>query len=95
MSWLVQTGETRRIVWREVAGEPVLAHRLKVTPLSCALSVRLPGGAFVWHRPVALLVEGDGETTRLPIRDPSRRVQVALALSGLALLIAVWIRTTQ
>jgi len=42
------------------------------------LIVRLPFGGFVWNRPVAVLVEREGQTERIAIHDVTRILQVGL-----------------
>ncbi|HEY3078830.1 MAG TPA: hypothetical protein VGM69_02875 [Chloroflexota bacterium] len=72
--------------WEVRVGEPVTVGRVRLVEQSGALVVRLPFGGFVWHRPVAVRVEGDGENRRVAIRDVTRVAQ--LALFGLAALVA-------
>ena len=60
------------------SGEPVTAGDVTVTPQSSAFTLRWPGGGFVWNRPVAVLVEGDGGTERIPIVDVTLLAQVLL-----------------
>ena len=74
--------------WEVHAGEPVTVGRVRLVEQSRALVVRLPFGGFVWHRPVAVRVEGDGETRRVAIRDVTRVAQLALFGLGLAALVA-------
>ncbi|MBN1889759.1 MAG: hypothetical protein JW850_17320 [Thermoflexales bacterium] len=69
------------------AGEPVAVGSVVVTPYSQALTVRWPGGAFVWNRPLALVVEHDGWVERVPILDLTRLMQ--LSLLGLSLVTAL------
>ncbi|HEV8632824.1 MAG TPA: hypothetical protein VG370_01085 [Chloroflexota bacterium] len=70
-----------------VAGEPVTLGQVRLVPQSRALVVRLPFGGFVWNRPVAVRVERGGETTRVPIHDVTRVVQ--LGLFGLSFVVLV------
>jgi len=79
-----------RVEWRAVAGTPVTAGGVTVTPWSRALTVRLPFGGFVWNRPTAVVVERAGRIERIPVRDVTRDAR--LGLIGLALLLAfLWI----
>jgi hypothetical protein len=78
----------REIVgWELGAAEPVTLGRVTLVGESRALFVRLPFGGFVWHRPVAVRVEGDGEARRIPIRDVTRAVQLVLFGLGFAVLV--------
>jgi len=52
--------------------EPYTSGAVTVTPVSQALSVNLPFFRWVWNRPVAVLVDRDGQTERLPIVDVTR-----------------------
>lgn len=65
-----------------VVGETIEVGGVRVTPEARAVVLRLPFGGWVWNRPVAVLVERDGETRRVPIHDP---VHIARAVTGLAL----------
>jgi hypothetical protein len=60
------------------AGEPTTTGDITVTPQCKALSIHWPRGGLVWNRPVAVLVERDGQTRRVPIVDVTRAVQLAL-----------------
>lgn len=60
------------------SGESVTAGGVTLTPQSRVLMLHLPVATFVWQRPVAVVVERDGRTTRLPIRDLIRLAQIAL-----------------
>lgn len=61
-----------------VDGEPISAAGIRVTPQARVLELRWPGGGLVWNRPVAVAVERDGQTTRMPIVDATRVAQMAL-----------------
>jgi hypothetical protein len=69
------------ISWRTQTAVPVRVNGRTITPQSQVLQIRLPFGGFVWHRPLAVLVEeGDGEpeaasgrTQTIPITDVTRR----------------------
>jgi hypothetical protein len=60
------------------SSDAVTAGDLTITPQSRVLTLRLSGGAFVWHRPVMVLVRQGGRSTVLPIRDITRLMQCAL-----------------
>jgi hypothetical protein len=59
------------------SGSPTTVGQTTLTPQSQVLTVRWPNGGWVWNRPVAVLVEQDGETERLPIVDVTRYAQLA------------------
>jgi hypothetical protein len=69
---------TRIFQSQSVSGSPVQVGDITVTPQSRALIVRLPFGGLVWRRPTAVLVERAGQTSRIPIVDVTRVVQLAL-----------------
>ena len=70
-------------------GEKITAGNLSLTPQSKALIIRLPFGGFVWNRPVAVLVEENGQTRRIPIVDATRMAQVGvLALALVSVIIS-------
>jgi hypothetical protein len=82
MSFQVQT----------VSGSPVTRGGVTVTPQSQVISLRSPFGGFVWHRPVAVLVEQGGQVRRIRIVDATRLLQVGIA--GLALTVAMILSRT-
>ena len=59
-------------------GEKITAGNLSLTPQSKALTIRLPFGGLVWNRPVAVLVEENGQTRRIPIVNATRLAQVGV-----------------
>jgi hypothetical protein len=66
-----------------------------ITPESQALTLRWPGGGFVWNRPVAVLVERAQETERVPVVDVTLLAQVAVMAAGLLSMLitaTLWIR---
>ena len=69
------------------SGDKVTVGNVSVTPQSQALIIRLPFGGFVLNRPVAALVERDGQTERIPIVDPTRMIQ--LGLIGFSVVVSV------
>jgi hypothetical protein len=74
------------IVRRWLAGEPLRAGDRTVVPLARGWQLRLPGGragAF-WLRPAGVAVRERGGRRFLPVRDPTRWLQLALLAAGLA-----------
>ena len=59
-------------------GSPITVDETTLTPQSQVLTVRWPNGGWVWNRPVAVLVEQDGQTERHPIVDVTRIAQISL-----------------
>ena len=78
--------EEERFTWRTRTGETLTRGEVAVTPQSRALVIRGRHGGWVWNRPVAVLVERDGQERRIPVLDVTRMVQ--LALYGLSLVFA-------
>ena len=76
-----------KVKWELVSGSPTTVGEVTVTPQSQALSVRWPNGGWVWNRPVAVQVERDGQSERLPILDVTRAAQ--LTLYGISLFLAL------
>jgi hypothetical protein len=68
----------RIVQWQTVSGSPVTAGDVRLTPQSQSLTLRWPHGGWVWNRPVAVLVEREGQTERIPIVDVTRAVQLGL-----------------
>ena len=73
--------------WETATGEPVTVGNTTVTPEAQALVVRWPRGGWVWNRPVAITVEADGETRRVPIVDVTRVAQGALWAASVAFVV--------
>jgi len=66
------------VQWQTILGEEVTIDDVTLTPQSQALTLRWPKGGFVWNRPVAVLVERDGQTERVPVVDVTRIAQLTL-----------------
>lgn len=73
------------VEWQNHAGETRTLGNASFTPLSQALVVRTPVGGLVWNRPVAILVERDGQEQRIPIVNVLLRARLAALGLGLAL----------
>ncbi|MEM7113826.1 MAG: hypothetical protein AAF614_15430 [Chloroflexota bacterium] len=61
-----------QIQWVEQVGTAVQVGDQIVTPQSQALHLETPFGGLVWQRPIAVLVERDGTTEKVPIIDKTR-----------------------
>ncbi len=66
------------IRFETTSAEPIVVGDTRITPQARAFSLRFPFGGFVWNRPTAVLVERDGVTQRIPIRDVTRIAQIVL-----------------
>jgi hypothetical protein len=66
------------IQYQTVSADPIVVGDTRVTPQTQTLTVRLPFGGLVWNRPVAVLVERDDGTQRIPIRNMTRVTQIVL-----------------
>ena len=75
------------VTYELVTGEPMTVDDATLTPETRVLSVRWPNGGWVWNRPVAVVVEQDGQTERIPIVDVTRVAQISLY--GFSLFIAL------
>src|SRR2546422_9037447 len=64
-------------------GNSVTAFNRQTTPVGRVVQVRLPGGSFIWHRPVEVEVRQGDKTYRLPIHDTTLRATSTIALIGL------------
>lgn len=74
---------SRSVQWQTRLGTPLVCDDFTVTPQSQALVVRGTNSGFVWNRPVALLVEREGVTERVPIIDVTRIAQIGIVVMGL------------
>jgi len=66
-------------------GKGITAGDITLTPQAQVLTLRWPGGGWVWNRPVAVLVERGGSVERVPIVDVTRLVQIGLYGLGFCL----------
>ncbi len=79
---------------KKSSGSPIQAGTLKVTPLSQALVIRVPGQAngLVWNRPVAVGVQAPGEEMQvLPVYDRTRLAQGLILGVGLLGSALIWL----
>lgn len=77
--------------WQAETGEPIVVGETTITPQARALTIRWPKGGYVWSRPVAILVDKDGETERVPILDVTRDAQWGLYGLAAAVVFLVWL----
>jgi hypothetical protein len=78
----------------ETRGNPVEIFNKQTTPIGRAVQLRLPGGSFTWHRPVAVEVRQGDTVQRLPIHDTTYLALSAIFLTGLAtVLVPLVLRT--
>jgi uncharacterized membrane protein len=77
--------------WQTLSGDEVTVGDITLTPQSQALTIRWPKGGLVWNRPVAVLVERDGQTERIPIVDVTRMAQLGLLGLGLVFSMVIFI----
>ena len=77
--------------WRNetLRGEPITtAGSQVVTPIARVTALDWPGGGLAWARPVAVEARDGTRVKRIPIRNLTRWVLVALALATGASLLA-------
>jgi hypothetical protein len=88
--------ESRSFVRLETAsGQRVQVGDIAVTPISQALTARLPFGGLVWNRPASVLIERSGQTEIIPIVDVTRLVQLGLLAFTLVISIVVWTESSR
>ena len=63
---------------RVVDGAPLMQGDMRITPQAHVLTLQTPFGGLVWNRPSAVVVERNGEVTRIPILDATRVIQATL-----------------
>ncbi len=79
----------KMVEWRTRAGAPVEVDGVRITPEAQALTVSLPFFHFVWNRPVAITVERQGQSERIPIVDVTRLALLAIGGSVAVFALAV------
>ncbi len=78
------------IEFRDSQGSPMIVGDRTITPIVKSVVARWPGGGSVWSRPAAILVEREGTTRHIPIRNLTGRIVWAMR-AGAITLIAAWI----
>jgi hypothetical protein len=82
--------KTRKRLFRwqmdEIRGQPVQNWGYECVPIGQVLQLKGPGVGLAWHRPRAVVVRQNGQSTRLPIPDVTRRLQISLAAATVLLL---------
>ena len=81
-------GNSRIFQFNTIQGNPIILGDRTITPQSQALKIRLGKWGIVWNRPVAVLVEQDGEIHRLPVVDITR--WIVWGISGIVLLFWIY-----
>jgi hypothetical protein len=75
---------------RTIAHPTVQTDGLRVVAQSRVMTVRLPIGGIVWHRPSAVVVEHGGRVERHPIVDVTRIAQFLVWACALIAWFAIW-----
>jgi hypothetical protein len=68
---------------KTVQGTAVQTPYHTLIPESQALIIKFPYGGFVWQRPMAVLVQQNSHTHRLPITDVTRLVTWSVLAASL------------
>jgi hypothetical protein len=79
------------IRWQTVSGPSWKLGGRNLTAESRALAIRLPFGGYVWNRAVAIVVEEEGKTTRVPIFDVTRMAVLVLSASSIVASALIWL----
>ncbi len=81
------------------AGDPIVAGGVRLVPIARSLRLRLGPFMVVWNRAIGVLVRSaaggpSGTETLVPVRDRTRRLQLAILGAGLlgALLLGIGAR---
>jgi len=75
------------VQWKTSSGRPIVVGDSTIIPQAQAIVFKLPYFGFVWNRPVAILVERDGQRQRFPIFDVTRAA--ILVLSAITLIFSL------
>ena len=84
-----------RTRWIETAthdGPTIAQDGYTATLQNWSLSAAWPGGGWVWNRPKAVLVNRMGVQERIPIRNITQLVQIALCILAAAGAISLFIQ---
>ena len=83
----------RMFVQQTSAGEPITVGNLKVFPVARSYRMNFPGGqgGMLWNRPLGVIVEDQqGKRQTIPVRDKTRRMQVAILAAGFLGSLLAW-----
>jgi hypothetical protein len=83
----------QRVQLQTRSAEPLLLGNVTLIPQAQALVVRWPHGGWVWNRPVAVLVERNGQVERIPIRNITKLIQWSLLAFTIGFIALTWIQT--
>lgn len=72
------------IHWQTIPAAPITRGAARVTPVAGTLTVRWRRFGWAWTRPLAVLVERNGQAQRVPIPDLTRRAQAGMLGAALA-----------
>lgn len=81
--------------WQTVTGQSLNVNGFTLTPQSQVLIIRFPWSAFLWQRPTALLIEGNGQRKRLPLVDLTRLIHLGLWSLGVLILIVRFVQRSR
>ena len=76
------TVRSRFVQYETSFGQSVDTGEIVVTPISRVLILTLPFYNLVWNRPVAVIVDQDGSSKKLPIVNVTLLLQVAMLAIG-------------
>jgi len=74
--------------WRDASGSPMSVGDSTITPVARSLVARWPSGGSVWSGPAAVIVEREGRTERIPIRNLNGRILWAMRVGAVAVIAA-------
>lgn len=80
---------SKNVQFTTIQGAPIQVGDRLITPQSQALKIRFSRWGFVWNRPVAILVEQDGNVQRVPVVDITR--WILWGISGFVLIFWIYL----
>ncbi len=82
------TENSKIVQFKTLQGNPIQVGDRLITPQSQALKIRFSRWGFVWNRPVAILVEQEGNVKRIPVVDITR--WIVWGISGSVLIFWIY-----
>jgi hypothetical protein len=84
-----------RVHREELRGRAITVQGSAITPIAQMVAIRWPGGQVAWQTPRAVEVREQGRIRRIPIRDTTARIMLAMILAECGLAAVTWCALAQ
>ncbi len=73
------------------SGDAITAGDVHLVPIARSVRLKLGSGALTWSRAIGVSARSAGSETLVPIRDRTRRLQLAILGAGLVGSLLLWL----